>query len=113
MEEEIFNSGIAQKLLQKMIKELAILGFVSLTATMLLQFVHLPHIQHLLFEYAHVLLFITAVMYAKEIYIISGTVERIAEEFEQLDFTPEEEVERMKALLEADREAWENYYTWH
>ena len=53
------GQGIGRKLPGKMVTELAILGFVSFTATVILQFVHLDEETHESFEYAHVLMFIT------------------------------------------------------
>ena len=44
-------------------RELAILGFVSFTATVLMQFVTLGEETRDFFEYSHVLLFLTAVFY--------------------------------------------------
>ena len=41
LESHVFSEGIANRLLQKMARELAILGFVSFTATVLMQFVEL------------------------------------------------------------------------
>ena len=67
--ENVFNEGIGAMLLSKMIRELAILGFVSFTATVLLQFVELPGGEetHESFEFSHVLMFVTACFYAIEI----------------------------------------------
>jgi hypothetical protein len=46
LEEHVFNKGIKKLLMQKMTKELSILGFVSFTATVGLQFVHLSEAPH-------------------------------------------------------------------
>lgn len=43
--------AVAEKLMHKMVTELAILGFVSFTATVILQFVHLAEENRMLFEY--------------------------------------------------------------
>ena len=66
LEENVFNEGIRAKLWSKILRELTILGFVSFSATITLQAVHLPEDDHLIFEYAHVLMFTLAIMYSKE-----------------------------------------------
>ena len=47
----------------RQVRELAILGFVSFTATVLMQFIKLHEEMKEFFEYSHVLLFLTAVFY--------------------------------------------------
>ena len=79
-----------------MTRELAILGFVSFTATVILQFVHLEEEKHELFEYAHVLMFTIAVVYAKEIAIVSIKLGRISRDFEAHDAASDEEVLRLE-----------------
>ena len=56
------------------VRELAVLGFVSFTATVILQFIHLPEDKKMIFEFAHVLMFGTAIAYALEIGRISSQV---------------------------------------
>ena len=79
-----------RELLDKMQKELTILGFVAFSATMLIQAEMLPltHEQHLCFEFAHVLMFATAVTYAKEIFLVSGMLHSIKLKFEEFDSAP-------------------------
>ena len=71
--------------MNKMVKELAILGFVSFTATVIMQFIHLTEDKKMLFEYAHVLMFGTAIAYAKEIALISSQLHQITEAFGTAD----------------------------
>ena len=62
LEEHVFKEGISKLLLGKMVSELAILGFVSFTATVIMQFLELHEETKLTFEYSHVLMFVTAVL---------------------------------------------------
>ena len=50
LQEHVFSSGIGKLLLGKMVRELAILGFVSFTATVLMQFVSLSEEANEFFE---------------------------------------------------------------
>ena len=99
LEEKVFNEGIRAALWQKMLRELTILGFVSFSATITLQFVVLPEADHLIFEFAHVLMFTLAIMYAKEIAISSLLFAAIKSSFAAQD------TEREDDLLAAER-AW-------
>ena len=87
LEEAVGEEGIKRELLEKMFKELTILGFVAFSATMLIQAEWLPltHGQHLCFEFAHVLMFTTAIVYAKEIYLVAGSLHGIMEKFDTFD----------------------------
>ena len=84
------HGNIKRELLDKMFKELTILGFVAFSATMLIQAEMLPltHGQHLCFEFAHVLMFATAIFYAKEIFLVSGMLHSIKLKFEEFDSAP-------------------------
>mmetsp|Transcript_29548 Transcript_29548/g.61840 ORF Transcript_29548/g.61840 Transcript_29548/m.61840 type:complete len:276 (-) Transcript_29548:284-1111(-) len=84
--------SVAEKLMQKMVKELAILGFVSFTATVILQFVHTAEDKKMLFEYAHVLMFGTAIAYAKEIALISSQISQISNAYATANSVGEEQV---------------------
>ena len=53
-----------------------------------------------LFEYAHVLLFATAIMYVKEIALVARVVEKIKDEFDAQDKLTEE------AILAAEKALW-------
>ena len=94
LEEAVGEHGIKRELLEKMFKELTILGFVAFSATMLIQAEMLPltHGQHLCFEFAHVLMFSTAIVYAKEIFLVAGSLQGIRVKFEDYDNTPPEDV---------------------
>ena len=100
-EENVFTGGISEMLFQKMIRELAILGFVSFTATVLKQFLQtVPESDLQLFEYAHVLLFTTACAYVKEIALVSRQLHAIEVDFERMGQVDDAEV------LRAERELW-------
>ena len=71
LRKQIFTTHIGTELLNNMLRELAILGFVSFTATVILQFVALDEKHRELFEFSHVLMFVTAVFYALEIATVS------------------------------------------
>ena len=94
LEEAVGEHCIERELLDKMFKELTILGFVAFSATMLIQAEMLPltHGQHLCFEFAHVLMFSTAIVYAKEIFLVAGSLQGIRVKFEDYDNTPPEDV---------------------
>ena len=87
LEEAVGEKGIKHELLQKMFKELTILGFVAFSATMLIQAEWLPmsHGQHLCFEFAHILMFTTAIVYAKEIFLVSHSLHRMITRFDGFD----------------------------
>ena len=100
-ETNVFTGGISEMLFQKMIRELAILGFVSFTATVLKQFLQrVPESDLQLFEYAHVLLFTTACAYVKEIAIVNSQLHAIEAEFERMGQVDDAEV------LRTERELW-------
>lgn len=94
LEEAVGEHCIERELLDKMFKELTILGFVAFSATMLIQAEMLPltHGQHLCFEFAHVLMFTTAIFYAKEIFLVAGMLKGIKLKFEDYDDTPNQAV---------------------
>ena len=94
LEHAVGHEGINRELLDKMFKELTILGFVAFSATMLIQAEMLPltHGQHLCFEFAHVLMFTTAIFYAKEIFLVSGSLHRLRLKFEEFDGSAPEAV---------------------
>ena len=92
LEESIFTEGVSRLLMQKMIRELAVLGFVSFTATVILQFVVMIEETKLTFEYSHVLMFITAVFFAIEIAVISNNLPTILEDLERKDEVESEHV---------------------
>ena len=94
LEHAVGEHNIQRELLDKMFKELTILGFVAFSATMLIQAEVLPltHGQHLCFEFAHVLMFTTAIFYAKEIYLVAGALKGVRVKFEDYDDDPPEEV---------------------
>ena len=98
LEENVFNEGIRAKLWSKILRELTILGFVSFSATITLQAVHLPEDDHLIFEYAHVLMFTLAIMYSKEIAISSILFSGIQKGFVAQDAEADED------LLAGERE---------
>ena len=98
LESHVFSEGIANRLLQKMARELAILGFVSFTATVLMQFVELGDME-VLFEYAHVLLFATAIMYVKEIALVARIVRDLKQDFRAQDESADHTVLRNEKTL--------------
>ena len=53
LEHRVLNVGIGHELFHKMVRELAVLGFLSFSSSVLLQFVILPEETVQLFEYAH------------------------------------------------------------
>ena len=73
-------------------RELAVLGFVSFTATVIQQFVSLPEDTKETFEYSHVLMFVTAIFYAIEIAVISRMLGFVVNELYQKDHRTEEEM---------------------
>ena len=79
------------------VRELAILGFVSFTATVIMQFVPLSEEATESFEYSHVLLFVTAIFYAVEISVISVVVPTIEAEFVGRDKGPRGALRRASA----------------
>ena len=99
LESRVFTDHLSYLLLQKMSRELAILGFVSFTATVVMQFTHLGETEEL-FEYAHVLLFATAIMYVKEIAFVSRSVNAITNDFHHKDTLSDEKV------LEQEKWLW-------
>ena len=104
LESRVFTDHVSYLLLQKMSRELAILGFVSFTATVVMQFTHIGETEEL-FEYAHVLLFATAIMYVKEIAFVARSVNRITNDFHHKDTLSDERViEREKWLWTGDAE---------
>ena len=81
------GAHIKKELLEKMFKELTILGFVAFSATVLLQaeLLTLNHEQHLNYEFSHILMFSTAIVYAKEIFFVSAMLEAVIKRFEAYD----------------------------
>ena len=105
LEEAVGEEGIRHELLQKMFKELTILGFVAFSATMLIQAETLPltHDQHLNFEFAHILMFTTAIVYAKEIFSVSHMLHGIKVNFEAHDNSDPDEVLKKQLKKFGDR----------
>eukprot|EP00966_Prymnesium_polylepis_P103665 2400046-Prymnesium_polylepis.1 len=79
-----------------MVRELAVLGFVSFTATVIQQFVQLSEETKETFEYSHVLMFVTAIFYAVEISVISRMLDFVVQACEG------EERERVPGDVELD-----------
>ena len=106
LEEKIFAEGIHKALLHKMLGELAVLGFVSFTSTVALQFMNLESVggeeTKESFEFSHVLMFTTAVFYALEIGVVAhmlGQVVGAGGEFDNNDRFEEEELHKKDHTL--------------
>ena len=108
LENHVFDSGIGALLMGKMVKELAILGFVSFTATVSMQFLKLEEEHREFFEYAHVLLFLSAVFYAVEISFISIQLDSIQEEFQDRDAHDEATLTAHEDQLWSQLEPWQH-----
>ena len=93
------------------------LGFVSFTATVIMQFVPLSEEATESFEYSHVLLFVTAIFYAVEISVISVMLAPIEAEFVGRDKGPcgagEEkhlgEEEYLEHLIKEEQSVWARF----
>jgi hypothetical protein len=105
LEVNVFNEGIRAALWQKILRELTILGFVSFTATIALQFAQLEEEPKMIFEFAHVLMFTLAIMYAKEISISAVLFTGIKASFVAADEESEEDLLRMEREWVARAEA--------